>query len=388
MSGPDKASVVADSDRCGRHRFGTERSERGHRPGAGRTARSWSSKAEPTIGGGVRSAELTLPGFVHDICSAVHPFAVASPFLRTLPLADVRPRVDRAARDARRIRSTMGPPALRVPIARADRRRRWGEDERRLSRPDAAGGRALARGSSESCLGRSSGRGIPSPRAVRTAGAALGRQALRRARSEDERTRALFAGIAAHGMLPLDRMLTAGFGLVAGRHVPRGRLADAARRRAEHRRCAWLRTCDRLAARSSPVRQSTSIDELPPARAILCDLSPKPLLRIAGHRLPARYRRKLERYRYGMGVFKVDWALDGADSLARRSMPARRHAASWRNARARSRDRRAAPGEASIADAAVRHSWSSRRCSIRRARRPASIWRGRTATCRTRRPST
>jgi len=53
-----------------------------------------------------------------------------------------------------------------------------------------------------------------------------------------------------------------------------------------------------------------SIDDLPPARAILCDLSPKPLLRIAGHRFPAWYRRKLERYRYGMGAFKVDWALD------------------------------------------------------------------------------
>src|SRR5204863_1975973 len=55
----------------------------------------------------------------------------------------------------------------------------------------------------------------------------------------------------------------------------------------------------------------TSIDELPPARAILCDLSPKPLLRIAGHRFPASYRRKLEAFRYGMGVYKVDWALDG-----------------------------------------------------------------------------
>jgi phytoene dehydrogenase-like protein len=54
-----------------------------------------------------------------------------------------------------------------------------------------------------------------------------------------------------------------------------------------------------------------SVDELPPARAVLCDLSPKPLLRIAGHRFPASYRRKLERYRYGMGAYKVDWALDG-----------------------------------------------------------------------------
>jgi phytoene dehydrogenase-like protein len=54
-----------------------------------------------------------------------------------------------------------------------------------------------------------------------------------------------------------------------------------------------------------------SIDELPPARVILCDLSPGPLLRIAGHRFPRWYRRKLERYRYGMAAYKVDWALEG-----------------------------------------------------------------------------
>jgi phytoene dehydrogenase-like protein len=122
------------------------------------------------------------------------------------------------------------------------------------------------------------------------------------------RGRALFAGIAAHGMVPLDRPLTAGVGLalgamchVAGWSMPRGgaqRLTDA------------LVSClGPLGGEVRPSSRIDSIDALPPARAVLCDLSPKPLLRIAGHAFPAGYRRALARYRYGMGVFKMDWAL-------------------------------------------------------------------------------
>jgi phytoene dehydrogenase-like protein len=120
----------------------------------------------------------------------------------------------------------------------------------------------------------------------------------------------LLGGIAAHGMLPLDRTLTAGFGLVLGAmaHVagwvfPRGGSQALSNALAAH-----LRSLGGEIRVGSPVR---SLDELPPARAILNDLSPRPLLRIAGDRFSAAYRRKLERYRYGMGVFKVDWALSG-----------------------------------------------------------------------------
>src|SRR6185369_15091181 len=146
--------------------------------------------------------------------------------------------------------------------------------------------------------------------------AAFGLRALRSAEGlarsvfEEERGRALFGGIAAHGMLPLDRALTAGFGLVLGAMahmvgwvIPRGgaqQLTDAL--------VAHLRT---LGGEVIANHRVTSLDELPPARAILCDLSPRPFLNIAGPRLPASYRQSLERYRYGMGVFKVDWALDG-----------------------------------------------------------------------------
>ena len=125
-----------------------------------------------------------------------------------------------------------------------------------------------------------------------------------------ERTRALFAGIAAHCMLPLDHRPAGGAGLVlnlmahvAGWPMPKGgaqSLADALAR--------YLRSLGGEIVTGTPI---TSFDDLPKAKAILCDLSPRPLLRIAGHRFPAGYRRALERYRYGMGTFKVDWALDG-----------------------------------------------------------------------------
>jgi phytoene dehydrogenase-like protein len=122
--------------------------------------------------------------------------------------------------------------------------------------------------------------------------------------------RALVAGAAAHSMLPLDMRPTAGVGLVltlmahvAGWPFPRGGaqcLADAL--------AGYLRSIGGEIRTGVTV---ASLDDLPPAKAVLCDLSPKPLLQIAGHRLPAWYRKALQRYRYGMGVHKVDWALDG-----------------------------------------------------------------------------
>jgi phytoene dehydrogenase-like protein len=264
-------------------------------------------EAEETIGGGARSAELTLPGFLHDVCSAVHPLAVASPFFRTLPLA-----------------------AYGVE---------WVEPSAMLAHPFDDGRAALVHRSIDqtaSGLGRDArayrrlmqGLADEWPRLERSvlgpllwpdhpvALARFGLHALRpayslaRATFREDRARGLFAGLAAHGMLPLERVLTAGVGLVLGvmAHVagwvfPRGgtqRLSDALG--------AHLRALGGEIVTGAPVR---SVDELPPARAVLCDLSPKPLLRIAGHRFPPSYRRKLERYRYGMGAYKVDWALDG-----------------------------------------------------------------------------
>ena len=263
-------------------------------------------EAEPVIGGGTRSAELTLPGFVHDVCSAVHPFARASPFFRTLPLALYG-------------LEWIEPPAMLAHpfddggcamIYRSVEQTAAG-----LSR-DAAAYRRLI-GSIVDAWPRIE-RSVLGPvrwPAHPIALARFGIDALRPAAGlcrsvfHGDRARALLAGIAAHGMLPLDRLPTAAFGLVlaalahiAGWVVPRGgaqRIADAL--------AAHLRA---LGGELFTGTRIGSIDDLPRAKAVLCDLSPRPLLRIAGHRLPAWYRRQLERYRYGMGVYKVDWALD------------------------------------------------------------------------------
>ena len=263
-------------------------------------------EAQPTVGGGVRSCELTEPGFVHDVCSAVHPFAVASPVFRTLPLADhglrwIEPPVQvahpfddgSAATIERSLNATaaaLGPDAAAYRALVGPVVRDWALLERTILGP------------------------LRLPRHP-IAAARFGLDALRSASSIARRTfhgrdaRALVAGIAAHGMLPLDTRPSGGVGLVlmalahvAGWPIPEGgaqRLADAL--------AGYFRSLGGEIVTSAPVR---SIDDLPPARAILCDLSPRPLLEIAGHRFPDRYRRQLERYRYGMGAFKVDWALD------------------------------------------------------------------------------
>ena len=264
-----------------------------------------------TIGGGMRSAELTLPGFVHDICSAVHPLGISSPFFRTLPLAQhglewVQPDLpvghpldgDTAVFLARSIdetAATLGPDA---PAYRA------------LMAPFVEEWETIA----QAILGP-----LTVPRVANMLRhpfilARFGLQALRSARGLAEsrfRTvsaRALFAGLAAHAIMPLERPVTAAFGLVLGAlghavgwPLPRGgsqRIADAL--------AAHFRS---LGGEIVTGRFITSLDDLPPARAILCDTSPRTLLRLAGERLPAAYRRRLQSYRYGPGVFKIDWAL-------------------------------------------------------------------------------
>jgi phytoene dehydrogenase-like protein len=263
-------------------------------------------EAEPTIGGGARSAELTLPGFVHDVGSAVYPFGRASPFFRTLPLngfglewlepdimlahpfddgdcAVVYRNVEKTAnalgRDAAAYRDVIGSVVDNWPLL-----------EDAILGPPRWPAHPFA-------LARFGMRAISS-----------GEQLVRRHFSE-EKTRALIAGVSAHGMLPLDERPSAAFGMVltALAHVAGWVVAAGGAQRISDALAGYLRSLGGEVVAGTRVE---SIDDLPPATATLCDLSPKPFLRIAGHRLPANYRRKLERYRYGMGVFKVDWALD------------------------------------------------------------------------------
>src|SRR5205085_6258918 len=264
-------------------------------------------EARETIGGGSRSAELTLPGFVHDICSAIHPLGLASPFFRTLsleqhgvewihPLAPLAHPLDNgtAAMLERSIEATGATldcdaaayRKLMVPFA-AD----W---EKILDfvlgplRPPRYPF-ALAR---FALLGIRSGAGLA--------------QSL----FKGEHARALFSGMAAHSMLSLEQPLSATFGLMLGMlghavgwPMPRGgsqKIVDAL--------ASYLRSLGGEIVTGMEVK---SIDALPSARAILFDVSPRQLLRIAGQRLPSGYKNQLQRYRYGPGVFKVDFALDG-----------------------------------------------------------------------------
>jgi phytoene dehydrogenase-like protein len=262
-------------------------------------------EAEPTLGGGVRSAELTLPGFIHDVCSAVHPMALASPLFRQLPLKDhglewIEPAVQ-----------------LAHPLDDEDCAACYRSVDRTAGElgVDAAAYRGLI-GSIVRSWPKIEDSVLGPPRLPEhpIALARFGLQALRSAERiargafATERGRALFGGIAAHGLLPLDRRPSAAFGLVlgvmahvAGWSLPRGGAQSLANALAAHFKS--------LGGEIVTNTRITSLDELPRARAILCDVSPGPLLEIAGRRFPDWYARKLRRYRYGMGVFKVDWAL-------------------------------------------------------------------------------
>jgi phytoene dehydrogenase-like protein len=257
-------------------------------------------EAAAQLGGSARSAALTLPGFMHDVCSAVHPLAVSSPFFRTLPAGIewvhpgaplAHPLDDGTAvlleRSLDATCEALGADgaawdALLQPFVG-----RWPELQEDLLAPLrwprhpwlAARFGALATASASGLACRLF-RGV--------------------------RARALFAGLAAHSCLPLDRRPSAAFGLVLGiaAHavgwpIPRG----GAQRIASH-----LAAC--LVSLGGEVRTASRVERLPDVPLVLCDIGPRQLLALAGGRLPLAYRRRLERYRYGPGAYKVDWALD------------------------------------------------------------------------------
>jgi phytoene dehydrogenase-like protein len=262
-------------------------------------------EAEPEIGGGVRSAQLTLPGFVHDVCSAIHPFAVASPFFRTLPLSSYG-------------LEWIDPPAgLAHPLDDGSCGVIYRSVDRTAAGLGADGaGYVKLIGATVAAWPRIE-TSVLGPLGWPRHPIDLARFGLRALRPADglarrtfagDRARGLFAGIAAHGMLPLDRSPTSAFALVLGTmaHVAGWVFPRGGSQRLSAALAAHLASLGGEIVTGTPV---TSLDELPQSRAVLCDLSPKPLVRIAGDRFPAWYQRKLERYRYGLGVFKADWAL-------------------------------------------------------------------------------
>ena len=260
-----------------------------------------------TIGGGTRVAELTLPGFVHDVCSAVHPMGVLSPFLRELPLEAhglewIRP----PASVAHPLDDQPAVMLYRSLDRTAEGLGEDGERYRRLFAPMLHDPHTLL----ADMMGP-----LRIPKAPLRM-ASLGLKGVRsaagfaRARFRGERARAVFAGCAGHSILPLERLLTAALGLVfcMTAHVEDWPVAAGGSAAITG---ALARYLESLGGRVETGRWVRSLSELPPSRVVLFDTDPRQLARIAGDALPARYRRRLARYRYGPGVFKLDWALDG-----------------------------------------------------------------------------
>ncbi len=265
-------------------------------------------EAAATVGGGTRSEELTLPGFIHDVCSAVHPLGLGSPFFRTLPL------------DAHGLEWVHPSAPLAHPFddgSAALLERSLTATGRTLGRDAAAYGRLMAPFVAEwdQLLPELLGPVLHLPRHPVLL-ARFGRHALRSASVlvrdlfRDEPARALFGGVAGHSVAPLQARPTAAFGLILGLagHAVGWPVARGGSQRIADALAAYLRTLGGEIETGAPVR---ALAELPPARAILLDVTPRQMLQLAGDRLPPRYRRRLERFQYGPGVFKIDWALAG-----------------------------------------------------------------------------
>jgi phytoene dehydrogenase-like protein len=263
-------------------------------------------EAKDTIGGGTRSAELTLPGFVHDVCSAIHPLGIGSPFLSRLPLKKyglswIQPEVPLA-----HPLDNGSAAALRRSIA--ETAEGLGPDSNaygRLMSPLVSNWENLAAEFLQPILH------FPRhPIQLARFGLHSMRSAERLATHffEDEPARALFAGMSAHSFLRLDQIPSAAFGLVldilghaVGWPLPRGGSQQIANAMAAH-----LRSLGGEIITNHPVK---SISQLPLARALLLDVSPRALLGLTGDSLPISYRRKLGSFRYGPGIFKLDYAL-------------------------------------------------------------------------------
>jgi phytoene dehydrogenase-like protein len=264
-------------------------------------------EAQPTVGGGLRSAELTLPGFIHDVCAAVHPLALSSPIFRSLPLAGHGLEwVEPAAALAHPLDDGTAAMLERSLDATAAGLGAGGREWRRLIGPFVPQWDALTDDVLASPLR------VPRHPLLM---ARFGLQAILPASSVARRlagqhARALFAGSAAHAFLSLDAPGTAAFGLLlsaaghaVGWPIVRGgsqRLADAL--------VGYFRSLGGEVVTDAPVQR---LDEIQGARIVMLDLGPHQVARLAGEALPARYRRALLRYRYGAAAFKVDWALDG-----------------------------------------------------------------------------
>ncbi len=264
-------------------------------------------EANDTIGGGARSGELTLPGFQHDLCSSVFPLGAGSPFFQSLPLQQhglewIFPKIPVAHPfddgTAVALEGTVEQTAESL-----------GEDAHAYEQLIGPTVQAWASVSHDVLAPLRIPKHVLSYARFAT-GAMWPAATLAKADFRTEKARAFFAGNAGHSMAPPSKAFTSAFAIVllALGHAVGWPFAKGGAQKISDALASYLRS---LGGKIVTGTRVESLDELPPARAVLCDVTPKQLLKIAGHRLPWMYRKQLERFRYGLGAFKMDWALDG-----------------------------------------------------------------------------
>lgn len=262
-------------------------------------------EAKDSIGGGMRTLELTLPGFKHDMCSSVHPLGLASPFFRSLPLRDyglewVYPPAELAHPlddgSALLIERSIAATAARLECDEKPYRRlmKWLVAHHESILDEFLAPLHLPRHpltmSGFGLLALQSANGF-ARRSFRTDGA-----------------RGMFAGLAAHAIMPLEQPATAAFGLMLGMlaHAVGWPIARGGSAYIAGAMASYLRALGGEIVTNVEVK---SPGDLPPADTILFDVTPRQFVRIMGDSLPVRYRKELDYYRYGPGVYKIDYAL-------------------------------------------------------------------------------
>ncbi|MCC5921787.1 MAG: NAD(P)/FAD-dependent oxidoreductase [Cyclobacteriaceae bacterium] len=264
-------------------------------------------EGKDTVGGGMRTQELTLAGFKHDICSAIHPLAYQSPFLKQLPLADfglewVFPTVAAAHPLDKEAAALLYPDIDQTAAG-------LGRDEeayRRLMQPLAERFESIL----PDFLGPLR---MPKHKVdflKFSTKALLPANWFQSMYFKEERSRALFAGLAAHAILPLHQPATAAIGLVLGllAHPHNWPFPKGGSQSLANALAAYYQSLGGEIILNQMIHDKK---ELPEAKAYLFDTNPNTLLQIMGDALPSLYRKRLQNFRYGMGVFKVDYAIAG-----------------------------------------------------------------------------
>lgn len=263
-------------------------------------------EAKETIGGGLRSAELTLPHFVHDICSAIHPMAVGSPFFKTLPLEQFGLKFTDPEIAAAHPFDDGNAAALYRSMEQTAQT--LGGDQRtylKFMEP-------LVKDWPKLVTDILAPLHFPKDpvRMARFGWNALASAAKTGNRFHSEKARGLWAGMAAHSMQPLTNVTSAAVGLtlLAVGHTAGWPIPIGGSRAIAHALAAYFASLGGAIETNFQVR---SLSQLPSSRAVLFDVTPRQLLQIAGLQFSSFYQWQLKRYRYGPGVFKIDWALDG-----------------------------------------------------------------------------